>query len=45
MLRPDLLATFWEYFMVYAANVSIYLLEFSHVIKLLLCLQFSKFKL
>jgi hypothetical protein len=45
MLLPDLLATFWESSMAYAVNVSIYLLEFSHVIKLLLCLQSLKFKL
>jgi len=45
MLQPDLLATFWWKSIAHTAKVSIYLLEFPHVIKLLLSLQFLKFNL
>jgi len=45
MFRSDLLATSRESYMTNAAHDSTYLLEFSQVIKLLLCLQFLKSKL
>jgi hypothetical protein len=45
MFRPDILTIFRESSMTYAAYVSTYRLEFSEVIKLLLCLQFLKSKL
>jgi len=45
MFRPDLLAIFRVSSVTYAAYVSVYLLEFSQVIKLLLCLQFLKSQL
>jgi len=42
MFRSDLSAIFRESSVTYAANVSTYLLEFSEVIRLLLCLEFLK---
>lgn len=45
MFGPDLLADFRESSMAYAGYVSVYLLEFSQVIKLLLYLQLLKSKL
>ena len=45
MFQPDLLTIFRESSMTYASYVSGYLFEFSHVVKLLLCLQFLKLKL
>ena len=40
MFRPDVLAIFRESSVSYAAFMSIRVLEFSQMIKLLLCLQF-----
>lgn len=45
MFRPALQAIARESSMTYAAYDSTYLLEFSQVIRLLLCLQFLKSKL
>jgi len=42
MFRPDLVAIFMESSVTYAAHESIYLLEFSHMTKLFLCLQLQK---
>jgi len=40
MYWPDLLAIFWESCVTYVVYVSTYLLEFSQVIKVLLCIEF-----
>jgi len=45
MFQLDLLAISRESSVVYAVYVSTYVLEFSQVIKLLLCLQYLKSKL